>query len=164
MRRQIITIVTAGLLLVGCSGGDSGDKAAPKTSEATAGVGAASSSKPKLSEKWGPKLDAAADKGTEGICTEVGAPGCVKHLTKLTEVVYDVETAIEEAKAETLYPRSMKQIDAVESASTAYVAAECKGSTDTTLGDSACAGYTATLLLGPSTLSMTMTTDELSAR
>lgn len=163
MRRHIITIVAAGLLAAGCSEESSSDPKSKATTEA-AGASATSSAPPKLSAKWGPKLDAATDEGPEGVCTEVGAPDCVKHLTQLTEVVYDVETAIEEAKAETLYPRSMKQIDAVEAASTAYVAAECKGSTDNALGDSACAGYTATLLLGPATLSMTMTTDELSAR
>lgn len=162
MRRHIVGIAAIGLLLAGCSGESGGDKPEPKaTVEAAAET--ASAAPVKLSEEWVPKLDAAGDKGGQGVCTEVGSSECVKHITQLTELVYDVETAIEEADAEALYPRSMKHIDGVEAASEAYVAAECKGSTDTALGDSACAGYTATLLLGPATLSMTLSTDEYSA-
>jgi hypothetical protein len=166
MRRQIITIIAAGLLAAGCSGESGNDKPEPKaTAEATAQAAAETrSAAPALSKEWETKLDDAGDKGGEGVCTEVGSEACVKHLTQLTEVVYDVEAAITEAGADTLYPRSMKHIDEVEAASTAFVEAECKGSTDNALGDSACAGYAATLLLGPATLSMTMTTDELSAR
>ncbi|QQM45187.1 hypothetical protein [Streptomyces liliifuscus] len=162
MRRHIVGIIAAGLLLAGCSEGSGDDKTEPKANPEAAAE-TTSTAPVKLSDKWGPKLDAAGDKGEPGVCTEVGSPGCVDHITQLTEVVYDVETAIEEAGAEALYPRSMKHIDGVEAASEAYVAAECKGSTDTTLGDSACAGYAATLLLGPATLSMTMQTDEYSS-
>jgi hypothetical protein len=161
MRRHIVGIIAAGLLLAGCSGESSGGKAESKaTAEAAAET--ASAAPVKLSNKWMPKLDAAGDKGESGVCTEVGSPGCVKHVTQLTELVYDVETAIEEADAKALYPRSMKHIEDVTAASEAYVAGECKGSTDNALGDSACAGYAATLLLGPATLSMTLQTDEYS--
>jgi hypothetical protein len=165
MRRHIIAVVAAGLLLAGCSGESSDDTSSkPKSTPTTESAAETTpEEKPKLSEEWGPKLDTAGDKGEQGVCTEVGSPGCVKHITELTEVVYDVETAIEEANAKALYPRSMKHIEDVTDASEAYVAAECKGSTDNTLGDSACAGYAATLLLGPATLSMTLQTDEYSA-
>ncbi|MEV0220881.1 hypothetical protein [Streptomyces sp. NPDC050704] len=161
MRRHIVGIAAAGLLLAGCSGESSGDKPESKAT-VDAAAETASAVPVKLSEKWAPKLDAAGDKGEQGVCTKVGSPECVTHITQLTEVVYDVETAIEEADAKALYPRSMKHIEDVTAASEAYVAGECKGSTDTTLGDSACAGYTATLLLGPASLSMTLTTDEYS--
>lgn len=166
MRRHIITIITAGLLAVGCSGESSSDKPESKsTAEATveAAEVATSPAPVKLSEKWGPKLDAVIDKGTSGVCTEVGSPGCVEHLTDLTSVVYDVETAIEEAGAETRYPRSMKHIEEVEAASGAFVAAECAGSTDSMLDGTVCAGYGGTLLVGPSILRMKLQTDEYSA-
>lgn len=159
MRRHIM-ITAAVLLLTGCSTGGDGQPA--DETRASAEASPSETAVPKLSKEWGPKLDAAGDGAENGVCTEVGSPGCVKHITALTEVVYDAETAIEDADAVVLYPRSMKHIEGVEAASKAYVAAECKGSTDTALGDSVCAGYTATLLLGPASLSMTMVTDELS--
>lgn len=162
MKLRIAGIIAAGLLLTGCTGG-SGDSDSEGKATAEPVTETTSAAPAKLSTKWVPKLEAATGDGGQGICKEVGSPRCVKHVTNLTEVVYDVETAIEEADAEALYPRSMKHIDDVEAASEAYVDAECKGSTDNALGDSACAGYTATLLLGPASLSMTLQTDEYSA-
>ena len=161
MRRHIITVITAGLLATGCSGG-SDDKPEPQAATEAA-VASATPSAVKLSEEWVPKLQAVTDTKKSGVCREVGSPGCVKHLTALTSVVYDVGTAIEQAGAETRYPRSMKHIDEVEAASEAYVAAECKGETESMLDDTACAGYGGTLLMGPSILMMKLQTDEYSA-
>lgn len=167
MRRHIITIITTGLLAVGCSGG-SGDGSKPDAKATTKAVEAsaatAESAPVKLSTEWVPKLDAATDKTTSGICTQLGSAKCVEHLTNLTVVVYDVERAIEEAGAETSYPRSMRHIDEVEAASGAFVDAECKGSTESMLDGTACAGYGGTLLMGASILKMKLQTDEYSAR
>lgn len=159
MRRHIL-ITAVVLLLAGCSTDDTGGAVA-ETSVSTE-ASPSETGVPKLSEEWGPKLDAAGDGAEEGVCTEVGAPSCVEHLTALAEVVYEVEAAIESADAADVYPRSMKQADAVTAASEGYVAAGCEGSSDNALGDSVCAGYAATLLLGPATLSVTMKTDEYS--
>ncbi|CAL9350663.1 hypothetical protein SUDANB1_00454 [Streptomyces sp. enrichment culture] len=165
MKRHIITITAVALLTVGCSSTSSSDKpaATPATKASVeAAVETSAPAKVKLSEEWVPKLEAALDKTEDDICKEVGAPKCVKFITDLTSVVYDVGDAIEEADAEVDYPRSMKDVEAVEKASEAYVAAECKGSTELTLGDTVCAGYTATLMVTPATLQMDLTTDELS--
>ncbi|MBR8638621.1 hypothetical protein KEF29_03230 [Streptomyces tuirus] len=164
MRRHIITITAVALLAAGCSSA-SGDKPEVTPTAEASVEAAAESSAPaevKLSEEWVPKLEAALGKTEANICKEVGAPKCVKFITELTSVVYAVGTAIEEAGAELDYPRSMKDVETVEKASEAYVDAECKGSTELTLGDSVCAGYTATLMVTPATLQMNLTTDELS--
>lgn len=161
MRRHIITIVAAGLLATGCSGGGN-DKPEPPAAAAPAAT-SASPAVEKLSKEWVPKLEAVTDTAASGVCREVGSPGCVDHLTELTSVVYDVGIAIETAGAETRYPRSMKHIDEVEAASEAYVAAECKGETESMLDGTACAGYGGTLLMGPSILMMKLQTDEYSA-
>lgn len=166
MRHHIITIIMVGLLAVGCSG-ESGNGEADAKATTTAAEAAAESTEPapvKLSTEWAPKLDAAANKTTSGICAQLGSTKCIEHLTNITSIVYDVETAIEEAGAETAYPRSMKHIDKVEAASEAFVAAECKGSTESMLDGTACAGYGGTLLMGASILSMKLQTDEYSAR
>jgi hypothetical protein len=164
MRRHIITIAAVAILSVGCSSsGDKPDAKAKPTPIAEAAAETSAPAKVKLSTEWVPKLEAALAKTEDDICAEVGSPQCVKHITALASVVYDVGHAIEDAGAELDYPRSMKDVEAVEKASEAYVAAECKGSTELTLGDSVCAGYTAELMVRPATLQMNLTTDELPA-
>lgn len=164
MRRHIITITAIALLAVGCSSSNGEPDAKPATAATVeAAAEPSESTKVKLSTEWVPKLEAALDKTEDDICAEVGSPKCVKFITDLASVVYDVGTAIEDADAEVDYPRSMKDVEAVEKASAAYVAAECKGSTELTLGDSVCAGYTAELMVRPATLQMNLGTDELTA-
>jgi hypothetical protein len=170
MRRTTTTaaVLLAALLAAGCSSGE-GDGKPESTSTAAAPSTAASESASsaatpvKLSVEWVPKLDAAGDDAPEGVCEEIGTEDCVKHVTELTELVYDVEDAIRTADAMARYPSSMETIGDVQEASKGYVEAGCRGSTDNPLGNSECAGYAAQLLIGPATLSMTMYTDEVSA-
>ncbi|WP_432185466.1 hypothetical protein [Streptomyces tendae] len=172
--RHTTAVVTAALFVVllagGCSGGDGGGDGkadaspAPATSS-PAVVDSESAAAPKLSEEWGPKLDAATSSGKDDVCKTVGSKPCVDHITELTELVYDVRDAIDTTGATAVYPKTLEAIDDVETASASYAEGGCAGSTDETLADgSVCGGYVATLLLGPATLSMTMTTDELTAQ
>lgn len=167
------TAVTAALFVVmlagGCSSGDGGGDgkadASPTTATSSPTIAeTVTAAAPKLSEEWGPKLDAAGDGAPEGVCKTVGTEDCVTHITELTELVYDVRDAIDTAGATAVYPKTLEAIDDVEAASGSYAEGGCAGSSGETLADgSVCGGYVATLLLGPATLSMTMTTDELTA-
>lgn len=172
MRRTTTTVsaaLFAVLLAAGCSGGGDDPKAATKpsaassTATAEASESAESSSAPKLSVKWVPKLDAASSSNKADVCAQVGSAACTAHITRLTEVVYALDTAIDEAGAADVYPRTKEQIGKVEAASESYVDDGCADSAEATLGGSACGGYVGVLLLGPATASMTMTTDELTA-
>lgn len=171
--RRTATAVTAALFTVllagGCSDGDGGGDGkadaspAPATSSPAA-VESETAAAPKLSTVWGPKLDAATSSGKDDVCKTVGSKPCVDHITELTELVYDVRDAIDTAGATAVYPKTLEAIDDVEDASASYAEGGCAGSSGETLADgSVCGGWVATLLLGPATLSMTMTTDELTA-
>ena len=176
MRRAVAAVVAVvAVLAAGCSSGGDDPKADTKPSatassspaaaaqtEETAEVDAPESAAPALSTKWGPKLEAAGE-AKSGICKDAGAKQCVDHITKLTELVYDVDTAIDEADAAAAYPKAKAEIAKVEEASESYVDDGCAGSGETTLGGSACGGYVAKLLVGPANVQMTMTTDELTA-
>ncbi|MGW0015375.1 hypothetical protein ACWDVX_37215 [Streptomyces tendae] len=171
--RRTTTVVTAALFTVllagGCSDGDGDGKTDASSAPASSSPAAAESettaaAAPKLSEEWGPKLDAATSSGKDDVCKTVGSTACVDHITELTELVYDVRDAIDTAGATAVYPKTLEAIDDVEAASGSYAEGGCAGSSGETLADgSVCGGYVATLLLGPATLSMTMTTDELGA-
>ncbi|MEU5742034.1 hypothetical protein ABZ784_29085 [Streptomyces tendae] len=169
MRRTVTaTAVLAALLLAaGCSSGDDGDRktdASPTSatsSEAPAESETAAAA-PKLSAEWSPKLQAATSSSQDDVCKTVGAKACVTHITELTELVYDVRDAIDTAGATAVYPKTLEAIGDVEDASASYAEGGCAGSSEETLLDgSECGGYVATLLLGPSVVDMTMTTDEL---
>lgn len=174
--RRTATAVTAALFTVllagGCSDGDGGGDGKTDASPAPASSSpaaveseSAAAAAPKLSEEWGPKLDAASDSSKPSVCKTVGSTACVDHVTELTELVYDVRDAIDTAGATAVYPKTLEAIQDVEDASASYAEGGCAGSTDETLADgSVCGGYVATLLLGPATVSMTMTTDELTAQ
>ncbi|MGQ4393770.1 hypothetical protein ACN6K5_003556 [Streptomyces violaceoruber] len=175
MRRTTTAAVTAALFTVllaaGCSSGDGGGDGkadaspTPATSTPAAAESETAAAAPKLSEEWGPKLDAATSSGKDDVCKTVGAKPCVDHITELTELVYDVRDAIDTAGATAVYPKTVEAIGNVEDASASYADGGCAGSSEETLADgSVCGGYVATLLLGPATLSMTMTTDELTAQ
>ncbi|WP_053143228.1 hypothetical protein [Streptomyces ambofaciens] len=156
-------------LAAGCSSGDGGEDGKPEASPAPATSSAAPSettpaAAPTLSTEWQPKLDAATAGDHDNVCKTVGSQACVDHITKLTELVYDVRDAIDTAGATAAYPKTMDAIQDVEDASTAYAEGGCAGSSEETLGEGvACGGYVATLLVGPGTVSLTMTTDELTA-
>ncbi|WP_157849380.1 hypothetical protein [Streptomyces violaceorubidus] len=165
------TTATAAVLLAvlaaGCSSGDDGDgkadgSPAPSTSSAAPAESETTAARPKLSTEWSPKLQAATSSSQDDVCKTVGAKPCVDHITRLTELVYDVRDAIDTAGATAAYPKALEAIGDVEDASAAYAEGGCAGSSEATLLDgSECGGYVATLLLGPSMVDMTMTTDEL---
>lgn len=167
MRRT--TAVTAALFAVmlagGCSDGDGKADASPTTATSSPTIAESeAAAAPKLSEEWGPKLDAAGDGAPEGVCKTVGSQACVEHITELTELVYDVRDAIDTAGATAAYPETMDAIQDVEDASAGYAEGGCAGSSEATLAEgSVCGGYVATLLTGPGIVSLTMTTDELTA-
>lgn len=172
--RRTATAVTAALFTVllaaGCSSGDGGgdgktDASSAPASSTPAAVESESTATPKLSAEWGPKLDAASDSSKPSVCKTVGSKPCVDHITELTQLVYDVRDAIDTAGATPVYPKTLEAIGNVEDASGSYAEGGCAGSSEETLADgSVCGGYVATLLLGPATLSMTMTTDELTSQ
>ncbi|MFJ6069088.1 hypothetical protein ACIQHU_39365 [Streptomyces tendae] len=172
MRRTVTAtaaVLLGVLLATGCSSGDDGEgKAdgtpAPATSSAAPSESETAAAAPKLSAEWSPKLQAATSSGQDDVCKTVGAKPCVDHITRLTELVYDVRDAIDTAGATAVYPKTLEAIGDVEDASASYAEGGCAGSSEATLMDgSECGGYVATLLLGPSMVDMTMTTDELTA-
>lgn len=171
--RRTATAVTAALFTVllagGCSSGDGGgdgktESSPTPASSSPAVVESETAAAPKLSEEWGPKLDAATSSSKDDVCKTVGAKPCVDHITELTELVYDVRDAIDTAGATASYPDTVEAIGKVEDASAAYAEGGCAGSSGETLADgSECGGWVATLLLGPANVNLTMTTDELTA-
>ncbi|MBZ6211666.1 hypothetical protein KVH31_34790 [Streptomyces olivaceus] len=169
--RRTVTAVTAALLAVlltgGCSDGNGGGDGKADASPAPATSTPADepeTAAPKLSEEWGPKLQAATRSSRDDVCKTVGSKPCVEHITTLTELVYDVRDAIDTAGAGAAYPKTLAAVDDVEEASGAYAEGGCAGSSEATLLDgSVCGGYVAALLLGPSMLDIRMTTDELAA-
>ncbi|MFF1716557.1 hypothetical protein [Streptomyces sp. NPDC058268] len=172
MRGTATPVLLAALLLGGLtacsSGGDDGGRAKPSSSTAEAASAETestteSSSPPELSARWRPKLEAANDSSKPGICKHAGAKVCTDHITKLREVVYALDGAIDEAGVAAAYPKTKATIGKVESASEAYVEDGCAGSSEATLGGTACGGHVQWLLLGPATVEMTVTTDELNA-
>lgn len=174
MRRTTLSaaVLLTVLLAASCSGGGDDPKAASSSSPAksaaakqedSADTAASSSAPPKLSTKWAPKLEAASKASQPNICKDAGAKQCTDHITKLTELVYDVGDAIDEADATADYPKTVAQIAKVERASEGYVDDGCAGSGEATLGGSACGGHVQWLLLGPATVEMTLQTDELTA-
>lgn len=171
MRRTTLSaaVLLTVLLAAGCSGGGDDAKTASSSSPAKSAAtepedtAASNSAPPKLSVKWQPKLEAASTSSKPDVCKQVGSQACTDHITKLTELVYDLDTAIDEADAADAYPKTKEQIGKVEAASESYVDDGCADSAEETLGGSACGGYVGVLLLGPATASMTMTTDELTA-
>ncbi len=172
MRHAILNAASAAVLTVllaaGCTSGEDEPKADTKPSATASSSPAAtaetaeSSKAPELYAKWGPKLEAAGE-GTSGVCTDAGAEQCVDHVTKLTELVYDVDDAIDEADAAAAYPKTKAEIAKVEDASEAYVEDGCAGSGEATLGGTVCGEHVQRLLLGPANVSMTLQTDELTA-
>ncbi|GHC36762.1 MULTISPECIES: hypothetical protein [Streptomyces rochei group] len=170
-RTTTAAVLLVGLLAAGCSSGDDGDdgksgaestpapavsSTAPSTSEPAAA--------PTLSKEWQPKLDAATAGDHDDVCKTVGSTACVTYITELAEVVYDVRDAIDTAGATAAYPKTMDAIQDVEDASAGYAEGGCAGSSEATLAEgSVCGGYVATLLTGPGIVSLTMTTDELTA-
>lgn len=169
MRRTTTAAVllVAALLTAGCSSGNDGDDR--KTESAPAASSAAPSTSepaavPTLSKEWQPKLDAATAGDHDDVCKTVGSTACVTYITELAEVVYDVRDAIDTAGATAAYPKTMDAIQDVEDASAGYAEGGCAGSSEATLAEgSVCGGYVATLLTGPGIVSLTMTTDELTA-
>ncbi|QDQ10276.1 hypothetical protein [Streptomyces spectabilis] len=100
MRRAIIATAAVTLLVSGCTS----DHDAPDSPKNTA---AKQDKAPlKLSSTWVPKLEKATGRGKPSICKTVGSRACNAHLTELTEAVYAVETAIDEAGAQGRYPSS----------------------------------------------------------
>lgn len=177
MRRTATTVPAALLAVlmlggaVGCTGG--GDDAKEKQSASASAPAKAktadpepapdaaeTSAPPKLSVKWAPKLEAASKASQPSICKDAGAKACTDHITKLTELVYDVGHAIDEADAAADYPKTKAHIAKVEEASSGYVDDGCAGSDEATLGGSACGEHVQWVLLGPATVEMTLQTDE----
>ncbi len=168
-RTTTAAVLLVGLLAAGCSSGDDGDDGKSGAAPAPAASSAAPSTSepavaPTLSKEWQPKLDAATAGDHDDVCKTVGSTACVTYITELAEVVYDVRDAIDTAGATAAYPETMDAIQDVEDASAGYAEGGCAGSSEATLAEgSACGGYVATLLTGPGIVSLTMTTDELTA-
>lgn len=154
--RTALAAAAAVLALAACSSSTDGEPNSPakKASPST------KAPDPKLSAKWIPKLEKATDSGRQDICAAVGSPACTAHLTNLASVAYDLEAAIEEAGAGAEYPEAIATIRKVERASETYVAEDCEGSSEPTLGSTPCATATQDILAGPGLLTMDLELDE----
>ncbi|WP_405651946.1 hypothetical protein [Streptomyces sp. RK9] len=150
MRRTIITSAVAVLLLTGCSSSERESKP-NKSTPSTAS----------LSSKWTPKLQQATKSDTPRVCKTVGSRGCTAHLTKLTEAVYAVETALDDAGAQDSYPESVTEIRKVTRAVDRYVEDGCEHRTNLTLSSAPCAKHTQAVLSGPGLLMLALEMDEL---
>ncbi|MCQ8831773.1 hypothetical protein [Streptomyces malaysiensis] len=157
----MIAAVTVGLLLAGC-GSSGGDKPEPSGKPSKESPAAAAPKKTKkLSTEWIPKIDAATGSGTQGVCATVGMDRCAQHLTRIAEVVIDLEVAIDSADARARYPRSVKDIDKVSAASNGYATDGCLGDPSADLDGSPCFKYSADIMVGASSLTLDLGTDEL---
>lgn len=153
MRRGIagvVAVVAAGVLAAGCSGGGDGGASASKSPSAA----------PKLAAKWTKRIDAVQDKAGDQVCTNPGVKKCATHLSDLVIVVGEVEQVIDDAGAREQYPRAVKRIAAINKASDAYTKHRCLGSPDAAADDSPCAKDMSSILVGATTLTMEMVTDE----
>lgn len=164
MRRHMIAVIAAGLLLTACGSGTGSDKADSKPDD-KAKPAAKASERPaeKLSAEWIPKLDAATDSGTQGVCASVGAERCTRHLTRIVEVVVDLEAAIDGADARARYPRSVRDIDKVSAASDGYATDGCQGDPAADVDGSPCFRYSADIMVGAASLTLDLGTDEMRA-
>ncbi|WP_445520451.1 hypothetical protein [Streptomyces sp. NEAU-174] len=162
----MIAVVAAGLLLAGCGSSgssDDGDKSKSKPSKKSTPAAAAPKRPAKLSTEWIPKIDAATGSGTQGVCATVGADRCAQHLTRIAEVVIDLEVAIDSADARARYPRSVKDIDKVSAASNGYATDGCLGDPAADLDGSPCFKYSADIMGGAASLTLDLGTDEMRA-
>ncbi|MFE9064919.1 hypothetical protein [Streptomyces violaceusniger] len=159
----MIAVVAAGLLLTGC--GSSGGSEEPESKPSKKPTPAAAQSKRpvKLSAEWIPKIDAATGSGTQGVCASVGVDRCAQHLTRIVEVVIDLEVAIDDADARARYPRSVKDIDKVSAASNRYATDGCLGDPAADLDGSPCFKYSADIMGGAASLTLDLGADEMQA-
>ncbi|MFE1949891.1 hypothetical protein ACFW9D_05415 [Streptomyces sp. NPDC059524] len=150
MRRTTVSAaaVLVVLLAAGCSSGDGDGK--PAASSAAGG---------KLSAKWTPKLDAAAD-GNKAVCNQVGDKACAEHLTDIALVVSDLEQAVDEAGGRAEYPQTVAEIGKVNDAVDAYSEHECLNDENAGMAGSPCPDDAQTILTGGKTLALALQADE----
>lgn len=151
MRRHIITIITTGLLAVGCSSGSSDDSDAQTSASPSASA---------LSAEWVPKLKDATT-AESAVCNRVGDQACAEHLTEIALAVSDLRFALEEAGGVDAYPRSMAEIGKVDAAVDAYTDHECLGDDNAGIAGSPCPDDAYTIMSGGAALQLTLETDEL---
>ena len=149
MRRHIITIITAGLLATGCSGGSDSDAKPSPSASAQA-----------LSKEWVPKLKDATT-AEPAICNRVGDRACAEYLTDIAIVVGDLRFALDEAGGLDAYPRSVAEVGKVDAAVDAYTDHECLGDENAGMAGSPCPDDAHTIISGGEALQLTLETDEL---
>jgi hypothetical protein len=154
MRRTTATAaaVLTVLLAAGCSDTEADGKPAPSKSSASDGAG-------RLSTTWGPKLAAVTD-GKDAVCNEVGDQACAEHLTDIALAVGDLERDVNEAGGNTVYPRTVAELERVNDAVDAYTEHECLGDENAGIAGSPCPDDAQTILTGGKTLPLALQADE----
>lgn len=148
MRHHTVGLLTAALILTGCTDSSS-DDSKPKNT------------KPSLADTWTTKLKTAATADT-GICNQAGEKACADHLTDIALVVGDLEDAINTAGS-TRYPRTAAEIDEVNKAVQAYTDHECLNDENASIQGSPCPDDARTIMTGAETLQSTLVADEAKA-
>lgn len=154
-RTAIATLALLTAATTGC--GSQGSDPKP----ATAASPGPSSTAPKLSTTWGPKLNDAVNTGP-ATCNLVGDTLCAHHLTDIAIVVGDLRRAIEEASAADAYPRSMAEITAIDAAVEAYTDHECLDDPNAGMRKSPCPDDAQAIMTGGAVLRLALEVDELS--
>lgn len=116
--------------------------AAPTTTAATPPT-----SSVKLSEKWGPKLDALANGGITACKGDVGRPACETALTNDLDAYSGILNDIQVGDPGQ-YPKTLAELEKIIPSASAYSAANCPGSPSSRSTTSKCYKDAVTVAVG----------------
>ncbi|MFF9238407.1 hypothetical protein ACF1AY_15940 [Streptomyces sp. NPDC014776] len=143
-----------------CSSSDKSDSK-PTTQPSTAASTPAAPSQPKkLADVYTAKLDAVSEGSIEK-CQSPSSTACANDIGAIMTVVGDLERDIDANGGASEYPKATKQIATMKAAQQDYKNNGCEGDPTADDPNSDCWGV-ANITLGATTLSMTLSTDELS--
>lgn len=160
MRRTTVSCaVLAAVLAAGCStSGEGTGKSAGISSSASASA-SASQAGAGLAAKWGPKL-ASATAGEAAVCNEVGDHACAEHLTDIALAVGELEQDVTQAGGASAYPRTVAEVERVNTAVAAYTEHECLGDENAGIPGSPCPDDVQAILGGGKALPLALQADE----
>ncbi|MFJ1653497.1 hypothetical protein ACIOC2_19330 [Streptomyces sp. NPDC088337] len=157
-------VLAAALLIFGTVAACSNAKPDAKPATQTASPQkSAQDSKPKnLADTYNDKLEAVSD-GSIADCQSPSNTACASAIGAIMVVVGDLERDIDANGGASVYPKSTRQIAKMRAAQQEYEDNGCEGDPAADDPNSDCWG-TMSVTVGATTLSMALTTDELSKR
>ncbi|MFE4574297.1 hypothetical protein [Streptomyces chartreusis] len=158
---RILPTLAAALLLAGaataCSEGQPDSK--PTRQSATPKASPSATAPDKLADYYKDKLDAVSDGSIENCQTPSSTP-CSNDIGAIMTVIDDLERDIDAKGGASAYPTSTQQIAKMRAAQQEYEDNVCEGNPASDDPNSDCWGIV-NITLGATTLSMTLSTDEL---